>query len=171
MENHTWLPCSLRKWKYGDGKKNRVRDYYRFWLYYTQNMKKSRFSKSVCVCVSVSLSVCVSVDFFSMANDNCRKFKQNQISFCIRPWIVEVSRNFDFGEDRLRGRGSLPATFYVLTRVKYLKILFKLFETMVIVKNKIDGVFMPLLFFSVKRKCFKMFYSAILLSYRNLKES
>ena len=25
---------------------------------------------------------------------------------------------FDFGEDRLRGRGSLPATFYVLTRVK-----------------------------------------------------
>ena len=24
---------------------------------------------------------------------------------------------FDFGEDRLRGRGSLPATFNVLTRV------------------------------------------------------
>ena len=24
----------------------------------------------------------------------------------------------DFGEDRLRGKGSLPATFYVLARVK-----------------------------------------------------
>ena len=26
----------------------------------------------------------------------------------------------DFGEDRLRGNGSLPETFYDLTRVKYL---------------------------------------------------
>ena len=60
------LPCSLRKWKYGDGKKNRVRDCCRFWLYYTQNMKKSRFSKSVCVCVClcVCVSVCVSLVFF-----------------------------------------------------------------------------------------------------------
>ena len=70
----------LKEWKYGDGKKIRVRDYCRFWFYYTQNMKKSRFPKSVCVCV----------DFFSMANDNCRKFKQNQIIFCIQPWFVEV---------------------------------------------------------------------------------
>ena len=71
----------LKEWKYGDGKKNRVRDYCRFWFYYTQNMKKSRFPKSVCV----------SVDFFFLANDNCRKFKQNQIIFCIQPWFVAVS--------------------------------------------------------------------------------
>ena len=32
--------------------------------------------------------------------------------------VVEDSRPIDFGEDRLRGKGSLPATFYVLTRVK-----------------------------------------------------
>ena len=32
--------------------------------------------------------------------------------------IVESSRPVDFGEDWLRGKGSLPATFYVLTRVK-----------------------------------------------------
>ena len=108
-------PCSIRKLKYGHGEKNRVRDYCRFWLYYTQNMKKSHFSKSVCVCVC--LSVYVSVDFFSMANDNCRKFKQNQIIFCIQPWFVEDSRPIVFGEDRWRERGSLIATFYVLTRV------------------------------------------------------
>ena len=109
------LPCSLRKHErnmYGDGKKNRVPHYCRFWLYYTQNMKKSHFSKSVCVCACVS--VCLCVDFFSMANDNCRKFKQNQIIFCIMPWIVQFSKSIDFGEDRLRERGSLPATFYVL---------------------------------------------------------
>ena len=47
--------CSLRKWKYVMAKKNHVRDYCRFWLYYTQNMKKRRFSKSVCVCVTVCL--------------------------------------------------------------------------------------------------------------------
>ena len=72
--------------------------------------EKSRFPKCVCVCVC--LSVCLSVDFLSMANDNCRKFKQNQIIFCIHPCIVDVSINFDFFEDRLRGRGSLPATFF-----------------------------------------------------------
>ena len=58
--------------------------------------------------------------FFSMANDNYRKFIQNQIIFCIRPWIVEVSMTFDFGEDRLRERGSLPDTFFVLSRVFYM---------------------------------------------------
>ena len=42
--------------------------------------------------------------------------------------IVEFSRTFDFGEDRLMGRGSLPATFYVLTRVKYLKIYLNFFK-------------------------------------------
>ena len=52
-----------------------------------------------------------------MANDKSRKFKQNQISFFIRPWSVEYSTPIVFGEDRLRERGSLPATFYVLTRV------------------------------------------------------
>ena len=31
--------------------------------------------------------------------------------------IVEFSRSVDFGKDRLRERGSLPVTFYVLTRV------------------------------------------------------
>ena len=62
------------------------------------------------------VSVCVSVDFFSMANDS-RKFKQNQIMFCIQALIVEDSRPVDFGEDQLSERGSLPATFYVLTRV------------------------------------------------------
>ena len=56
-------------------------------------------------------------------SDNCRKFKQNQIMFCICAQIVEHSRFVDFDEDRLRGRGSLPATFYVLTRVKYLILI------------------------------------------------
>ena len=37
--------------------------------------------------------------------------------FRIQPWIVEFSRSVDFGKDRLRERGSLPVTFYVLTRV------------------------------------------------------
>ena len=54
---------------------------------------------------------------FSMTNDNCRTFKQNQIVFCMRPWIVKDWRPIDFGEDRLRERSSLPSTFYVLTRV------------------------------------------------------
>ena len=57
---------------------------------------------------------------FCMANDNSRKFKQNHIIFCIQPWIVEYSRPIVFGEDQLRERGSLPATFYVLTRVFFL---------------------------------------------------
>ena len=52
-----------------------------------------------------------------MKNDIFRKFKENQILFCIRPSIVEKSRPIDFGEDRLMERGSLQATFYVLTRV------------------------------------------------------
>ena len=43
---------------------------------------------------------------FSMANDKSRKFKQNQIMFCMQPWIVEHSRPVVFGEDRLRERGS-----------------------------------------------------------------
>ena len=54
---------------------------------------------------------------FSMANDNSRKFKQNQIIFCVQLSFVEYSRPIVFGEDRLRERGSLPVTFYVLTRV------------------------------------------------------
>ena len=54
---------------------------------------------------------------FYMTNHNCRKFKENQMMFRIQPWIVEFSRPIVFGEDRLRKRGSLPATFYVLTRV------------------------------------------------------
>ena len=53
----------------------------------------------------------------SLTNDNCRKFKENQLMFSIQPWIVEFSRSVDFGEDRLREKGSLPATFYVLSRV------------------------------------------------------
>ncbi len=56
----------------------------------TQNMKKVIFRK-VCACVCV--------DFFSMANDNSRKFKQNQIIFCIHPLLVEYSRPIVFGED------------------------------------------------------------------------
>ena len=31
--------------------------------------------------------------------------------------LIHISRSVDFGEDRLRERGSLPVTFYVLTRV------------------------------------------------------
>ena len=54
---------------------------------------------------------------FSMMNDNCRKFKQNQIIFCIQPWFVEYSRPIVFCEDRLRERGSLTSTFCVVTRV------------------------------------------------------
>ena len=60
---------------------------------------------------------------FSMANDNSRKFKQNQMMFCIQPCIVEFSRSFVFGDDRLSEKGSLPATFYVLTRVIFTSML------------------------------------------------
>ena len=54
---------------------------------------------------------------FPMVNDNSRKFKQNQIMFCIQPYFVEFSRPIGFGDDRLMERGSLPAAFYVLRRV------------------------------------------------------
>ena len=63
-----------------------------------------------------------------MANDKSRKFKQNQMIMSILPYIVEFSRPIDFGEDRLRKRGSLPETFYDLTRVKYLKIYLNFFK-------------------------------------------
>ena len=43
---------------------------------------------------------------FSMANDNSRNFKQNQMMFCIQPCIVESSIPIGVGEDRLRERGS-----------------------------------------------------------------
>ena len=54
---------------------------------------------------------------FSMANDNSRKFKHYQIMFCMQLWIVEISRHIVFGEDRLREKGSLPTTFFVLKMV------------------------------------------------------
>ena len=38
----------------------------------------------------------------------------------MHPRIVEDSRPIDFGEDRLREKGSLPETFFVLTRVFYM---------------------------------------------------
>ena len=47
-----------------------------------------------------------------MVNDNSRKFKQNQMLFCIDPCIVELSIPIGVGEDRLRERGSLPATVF-----------------------------------------------------------
>ena len=47
-----------------------------------------------------------------MTNHNCRKLKHNEIRFCIHPYIAEKSRPVDFGENRLRERGSLPATFF-----------------------------------------------------------
>ena len=37
--------------------------------------------------------------------------------FCTQLLFVEYSGPVVFGEDPLRERGSLPATFYVLTRV------------------------------------------------------
>ena len=43
------------------------------------------------------------------------------IQMCIR----DRKGTIDFGEDQLRERGSLPATFYVLTRVKYLILINK----------------------------------------------
>ena len=49
-----------------------------------------------------------------MVNDNYRKFKQNQIIFHICPQVVEDARPIGFDEAPLRGRGSLPATFYGL---------------------------------------------------------
>ena len=41
----------------------------------------------------------------------------------MHPWIVEDGRSIDFGEDRLRERGSLPETFFVVTWVKYLILI------------------------------------------------
>ena len=38
---------------------------------------------------------------------------------------IEYSMSVDFGEDRLRGKGSLPETFFVVTRVKYLILINK----------------------------------------------
>ena len=37
---------------------------------------------------------------------------ENKIIFCIHPGIVEFSIPIVFGEDRLKERGSLPATFF-----------------------------------------------------------
>ena len=48
-----------------------------------------------------------------MANDNSRKYKQNQIIFRVPTSIIVFSRPVVFGEDRLRKRGSLPATFFL----------------------------------------------------------
>ena len=60
-----------------------------------------------------------------MTNHNCRKFKQNQIILYICAWAIENSMSVDFGEDRLRGKGSLPETFFVVTWVKYLILINK----------------------------------------------
>ena len=60
-----------------------------------------------------------------MVNDNSRKLKQNQIMFWIQPCIVEFSRPLGVGEDRLRERGSLPATFYVLTGIIFTSMFLK----------------------------------------------
>ena len=65
-------------------------------------MKKSHFPKSVCV------AVC---RIFSMANDICRKFKQNQIIFCICARVVEDLKPVDFGEDRLSRKDSFLQRF------------------------------------------------------------
>ena len=46
-----------------------------------------------------------------MANGNSRKFKQNQIIFCIQTSFVEYSRPMVFDKDRLRKRGSLPDVY------------------------------------------------------------
>ena len=39
-------------------------------------------------------------------------FRQNQIMFCMHPWIVEDFRHIYFNEYRVRERCRLPATFY-----------------------------------------------------------
>ena len=61
---------------------------------------------------SLPITFYVLTRVFPMANDNSRKFKQNQKIICIQPYIVEFSRPIVFGEDRLRERGSLPAAFF-----------------------------------------------------------
>ena len=42
--------------------------------------------------------------------------------------FLSTKRPVVLGEDRLRGRGSLPVTFYDLTRVNYLKIYLNFFK-------------------------------------------
>ena len=61
----------------------------------------------------------------------------------IQPWFVEYSRPIVFGEDRLRVRGSLPVTFYVLTRemcirdrLKTYPIYTDLYRTQIIYPSK-----------------------------------
>ena len=44
-------------------------------------------------------------------------YKRQQLVFFIPFLIIPNSRSVDFVVDRLRERGSLPATFYILTRV------------------------------------------------------
>ena len=56
----------------------------------------------------------------SMTNDNCRKFNHNQIMFCICPYIAENERPVEFGEHRLRRKGSLAETFFFCNKSKVL---------------------------------------------------
>ena len=71
------LPCSVRKWKYGDRQKNRVRDKGWFWLYYHQNMKKRHFPKSVCVCVCVCVCVLSLIHIsFNNYSEACMQMSQ-----------------------------------------------------------------------------------------------
>ena len=75
------LPYSLRKWKYGDGKKSCSR-LLEIMIVLHSKHEKSHFSKSVCAVSYTHLDVYkrqVLTSVFSMANDNSRKFKQNQI--------------------------------------------------------------------------------------------
>ena len=44
-------------------------------------------------------------------SDKSRKFKQNQMMFCIHQGIVEFSIPIGVSEDRLRERGSLPDVY------------------------------------------------------------
>ena len=81
-----------------------------------------------------NVSVCRIV---SMANDNCRTFKQNQIMFCIHPWFVEYSRPIVFGEDRLRERGSLPATVFFLIKGNFTSMFLKEMEVWWWQKNRV----------------------------------
>ena len=53
----SWRTCSIRKWKYGDGKKKSVFDIRADSNCTTLKTCRSHFPKSVCVCVC--LSICV----------------------------------------------------------------------------------------------------------------
>ena len=59
-------------------------------------------------------------------------FHRNYVFLLIASALTTVPVSYThlivFGEDRLRGRCSLPATFYVLTTVKYLKIHLNFFK-------------------------------------------